>query len=96
MWYSVRVTINTNYGMSASPIIYANTYDTWSLHHEGPGPWNSYVSYKSSPTPTSGYSGINGFDDDGVNGVDDPGELPISAPVFSSAARRFGIEDSHL
>lgn len=57
---------------------FGNSYDTWSLHYEGPGPWNSYTNYGST-------NGINGFDDDGLNGVDDPGEFqfppPYAAPL---------------
>lgn len=66
---------------TGSPGMYGSTYDTWSLHYEGPGLWNSYTNYNTTPNAANnGINGINGFDDDNQNGVDDPGEFQYPPP----------------
>ncbi len=64
-----------NSGGNYTTQVFFPTYDTWSLHYESPGSWNSYTGI-----------GNNGLDDPDVisglyvNGVDDPGEFQFPAP----------------
>lgn len=66
-----------------SSLVTLPTYDTWSLHYEGPGPWNTFTNYYATPGSALQYNGMNGFDDDGVHGVDDPGEFLFPPPYWT-------------
>lgn len=68
------------------------TYDTWSLHYEGPGSWNTWTNYNNTPTVANyGYNGINGFDDNNDGVVDDPGEYQYPPP-YSSPLRGIQVK----
>jgi len=69
-----------NSGGNYTAQVFFPTYDTWSMHYESPGLWNSYTSI-----------GNNGVDDDGLNGVDDPGEYQFPAP-YSTPLRGIQVK----